>query len=127
MLRNQIILIISAISFNSCSEIIEDNDCLNEVQLAPIGYSEITIDVAKYEGISQEDIIFVSQICSASRPFGIVAVETEREIKQWLELNGEPLDDLLISATAKFWIFKYGEGDREFFVTHFKKDDEGET
>lgn len=123
MLRSQIALFTLAIFLASCSEFVEEDECLNEVHLAPLGYSEITIDVAKYEGLSQEDIIFVSRICSASRPIGIIAFETESEIKAWLELKGEPLDKSRIYATANFWIFKYGDGDREFFVTHFKTDE----
>ena len=120
MERKLAALITTMICFGSCSAIIDEDRCLNEIDLAPMGSSEVSLSVAKYEGLAQRDIIFISDLCPGTRPIGKISFETRLEIEKWLELNGEPLDEVTISAAASFWIFKFGEGDREFFVTHFK-------
>lgn len=104
----------------SCSQAdIIERACENEIEKAPTGYSEVLLDVAKFDDIPDRDLFFESKICPQTSIAGILSVETQDAINDWLDRSGTPYNSHMTIGSARFTIYKFGDGEREFFVTTF--------
>lgn len=95
------------------------DNCSDEIEVAPLGHSEVTLEVATVHEVPNVEVYFWSKKCPDSQISGIMASETMNHISDWLEDHGFERGIYSINESVEISIYKYGQGKGEFFVVAF--------
>ena len=120
-MRIQISLLAAVCSFHlvSCADSKVDGKCLDEIQLAPAGYSEIAVELLRVNDTPEYALQIGSKKCTEALLNPVIARETQSRIHKWLDQHGSHIDEYSTRGSATLEIYKI-KGDNGYsFVTEF--------